>query len=55
MRDRATGFVLLIWVTAPELLADHPRLEARPVGEWAEADAAYQRLGQPPLVEDGAW
>lgn len=49
-RDRATGYVLLVMATSPELLADHPRLDARAFPDHAAAASALTALGRPPIA-----
>lgn len=48
-RDRDSGYVQLVLVTSPLLLAVHPRLEFRRFGAREEALAALASLGRPPL------
>lgn len=54
-RDRASGFVQLVFVTSPTLLAEHPRLDLRAFPDPAAAREALDVLGVPPVVEEGAW
>lgn len=53
-RDRASGFVQLVFVTSPTLLAEHPRLDLRAFSDEASARAALEAVGVPPIVEE-AW
>ena len=48
-RDRASGYVLPVLVTSPDLLADHPRLDVRHFPDHATAAAALAALGRPPV------
>ena len=53
-RDRATGYVLYVLVTSPDLCSDHPRAD---IARFATQAAALDRLaslGVPPLHR-GAW
>ena len=54
MRDRATGYVQLVLVSAPELVRGHPRADARLFESAGEALAALRALGRPPIWR-GAW
>lgn len=49
MRDRATGYVQLVLAGAPELVLGHPRAEALLFDTAADALAALEALGRPPL------
>jgi len=53
MRDRASGFVQLILVTSPTLLAAHPRADVRVFATHAEASDARARYGTPAMASDG--
>ena len=46
-------FVLLALVTSPTLLASHPRMDVRSFAGLDEAVSARQRLGAPPIAQDG--
>ena len=50
LRDRATRFVNLLLVTAPALLAAHPRADVRAYTSFDEAAAALAAFGRPPLA-----
>ncbi|MCB9759422.1 MAG: hypothetical protein H6739_06245 [Alphaproteobacteria bacterium] len=50
VRDRATGFVSWWFVTARKLLADHPRVDVVLFDTGAQARAALEALGRPPVV-----
>jgi hypothetical protein len=52
-RDRDSGWVQIVLVTSPDLLAAHPRLDVRRVPSFAEASAARASLGPVPLAS--AW
>jgi len=52
-RDKETGFVSWFYVTATALLRDHPRGEPRFYPTEAEAGAALDAIGRPPLLP--AW
>jgi len=52
-RDRDSGWVQIVLVTSPDLLASHPRLDVRPVAGFAEAAAARAALGPVPVA--AAW
>lgn len=51
VRDRASGFVQRVLITAPTLLDDHPRLEVRPFPDANAARVALDGLGRPPMAE----
>jgi hypothetical protein len=53
-RDRDSGWVSLVLVTSPELLAHHPRLDLRRVSDVAEGRAVRASLGAVPVAK-GAW
>ncbi len=50
VRDRGTGFVSLVYVTAAALLEDHPRADVRPFDSRDAAEAARAAFGTPPLA-----
>ena len=52
-RDAETGLVSWFYVTARDLLADHPRGEARFYEDEGQAAAALAALGRPPVIR--AW
>lgn len=47
LRDRATGYVSLLWTGSRALLEGHPRAEARFYPSEAEARAARAAVGAP--------
>ncbi len=49
-RDEASGFVMLLLVTSPTLLQEHPRLQLRPFDSLEAATAAHRALGDPAVV-----
>jgi hypothetical protein len=49
VRDGATGFVQLVLATSPTLLAAHPRGDVRAFVDEAEARAARDAFGRPPV------
>ena len=49
-RDRETGFVSLLYVTARALVAEHPRADSRFLDDEPAALAALAALGRPPVV-----
>lgn len=49
MRDRATGFVTLVFVTSRALLEDHPRADITWFDTPEDARAALDALGRPPI------
>ena len=49
-RDRDSGWVQIVLVTSPDLLAAHPRLDVRRVPSFAEASAARTALGPVPVA-----
>ncbi len=51
-RDRASGFVQVVLATSPTLLAEHPRLDLRPMPDQRSAEAAVEALGRPPLAPE---
>jgi hypothetical protein len=51
-RDRDSGYVLLVLVTSPALLADHPRLDLRSYPTADEARVALAALGRPPIATE---
>lgn len=51
-RDRASGYVLLVMATSPDLLAHHPRLDVRAYPDHAAARAALDALGRPPIASE---
>lgn len=54
LRDRDTGFVLLVLVTSPTLLPDHPRMDVRAFPDVGSARHARARFGAVPVAEE-AW
>jgi hypothetical protein len=50
-RDRATGFVQYVLVTAPELYSEHPRADVRRYDSQADALAALAAIGRPPIAD----
>lgn len=54
LRDRDTGFVSLVLVTAPELLAAHPRADVRRYASAEAANAARAAVGAP-YVDRSPW
>jgi len=57
LRDRDTGFVLLALVTSPTLIPapdGHARMDVRAYPTAAQAIAAREAFGQPPLCAE-AW
>jgi len=54
LRDRDTGFVLLVYTTARSLLAEHPRMDVQTFDSRAQADAARAAFGHPPVARE-AW
>ncbi|MCB9685259.1 MAG: hypothetical protein H6735_09490 [Alphaproteobacteria bacterium] len=51
-RDRASGYVLIVMATSPDLLAHHPRLDVRAYPDHASARAAREALGHPPIAPE---
>lgn len=51
-RDRATGWVQYVLVTAPSLCRDHPRADIRVFVDQAAAFAALDAFGRPPLCRN---
>ncbi|MCA9491753.1 MAG: hypothetical protein KC621_17600 [Myxococcales bacterium] len=51
-RDRASGYVLMVMATSPDLLAHHPRLDVRAFPDHASAHAARRALGVPPIAAE---
>ncbi len=49
-RDRVSGFVVLVLVTSPTLLTEHPRMDVRTFPDRASAEAARAAWGQPPIT-----
>jgi hypothetical protein len=49
-RDRDSGWVQIVLVTSPELLDQHPRLDLRPMQDYASAAAARAALGPVPVA-----
>ncbi len=49
MRDRATGFVTLVYVTGRGLLEEHPRADITWFDTAQDARAALDGLGRPPI------
>lgn len=54
-RDRASGFVQLVFVNSSTLLVEHPRLDLRVYPDAASARAALEAYGIPPIVDEDAW
>ena len=54
VRDIPTGFVQMMLITAPDLLAKRPGVQVRCFDSHAGALAAFTELGNPPIVE-GSW
>lgn len=54
LRDRATGWVMLVLATAPALCARHPRADVARYPSAAAALAALRDLGRPPVWR-GPW
>jgi hypothetical protein len=52
LRDHATGFVNVALVTAPSLVAGHPRASIRAFADRASAEAARAAFGTPPIARD---
>ena len=53
LRDRASGYVQMVLVTSPTLLADHPRADVRVYETQQQAVAARAEFGAMPLAKDG--
>lgn len=51
-RDTGSGFVMLLLVTSPTLLTEHPRLQLRAYTTLDEATEAWKALGDPAVVPD---
>lgn len=47
--DEGTGFVLLLLVTSPSLLTEHPRGRVELFARREEAEAARSAFGDPPV------
>ena len=54
LRDHDTGFVLLVLVSSPTLLPDHPRMDVRAFGDKQAAVAERVRFGVVPVAGE-AW
>ena len=54
LRDRGTGFVVMAYVTSPDLIETWPRADVRAYPSRAEAQAAREAFGNPPICE-AAW
>lgn len=50
-RDRGSGFVQLVLVTAASLLREHPRLELRSFDDLDDARVALAAFGSPAISE----
>ncbi len=53
LRDHGTGFVQLILVTSPTLIASHPRADVRPFASFEEASRVRQAYGHPAIAVAG--
>ncbi|TVQ93428.1 MAG: hypothetical protein EA397_04735 [Deltaproteobacteria bacterium] len=52
LRDRDTGFVLLVYTTAVGLLREHPRMDTRHFADRAQAERAREAFGVPPICRE---
>ena len=54
LRDRATGWVTLVFTNSPDLLTAHPRADVRTYASLQDALAARARFGNPAIAKE-AW